>query len=72
MALNGLIPVHPGDNCQKMYFGWLWLLEFYLEHRHTPKMEHFARMGRSEKPLTIFARCSILDVWLVSEYISGY
>ena len=52
-----------------MYFGWLWLLEFYLEHRHTPKMEHFAKMGRSEKPLTIFARRSILDVWLVSEYI---
>ena len=31
MALNGLIPVHPGDNRQKM---------------HTPKMEHFAKMGR--------------------------
>ena len=35
------------------------------------KMESFAKIVNGFKPLTIFAKLSILDVWLGSEYTSG-
>ena len=34
------------------------------------KMELFAKIVKNEKPFTIFAKTSILDVWQGSEYAS--
>ena len=31
-------------------------------------MEHFAEIGNSFQPLTIFAKHSVSDVWQISEY----
>ena len=44
-------------------------LEVYLEPCHTSKMDRFAKIVNSYKPLTIFAKRSILDIWQGSEYI---
>ena len=44
--------------------------EAYSEHCQTSKMELFAKIVNSWKPLSIFAKSSILDVWQDSEYSS--
>ena len=36
----------------------------------TAEMELFAKIVKNEKPFTIFAKTSILDVWQGSEYAS--
>ena len=36
----------------------------------TSKIELFAKIVKNEKPCTIFAKTSILDLYLVSEYAS--
>ena len=46
------------------------LLTFRGESYHTSKMEFFAKIVKTEKSLTIFARTSIFDVWQGSEYAS--
>ena len=43
----------------------------YLEPYQTSKMEIFAKIANAWKPLIIFAKCSILDVWEGSEYASA-
>ena len=35
-------------------------------------MKPFVKIVNAEKPLTIFAKSSILDVWQGSEYASGW
>ena len=40
------------------------------ESCQTSKMELFAKIVKNEKPFTIFAKTSILDVWQGSEYAS--
>ena len=40
--------------------------------RQTSKMELFSKIFNSWNSLTIFAKSSILDVWLVFEYASAY
>ena len=35
----------------------------------TSKMEYFAKIVNCHKPLTIFTKCSILDVWQGPEYV---
>ena len=47
-------------------------LEYSEEPSQTSTMEHFEKKNNSLKPLIIFIKSSILDVWLGSEYISGY
>ena len=42
----------------------------HLEPSQTSKMEHFAKIVNIFKPLTIFAKTTILDVWLGSVYVS--
>ena len=44
--------------------------EVSSEPCQTSKTERFAKTANNWKPLTIFAKCSILDVWQGSEY--GY
>ena len=47
------------------------LWNFTEEHskpNQTSKMEHFAKIAKGWKPLTIFTTSSILDVSLCSEY----
>ena len=39
-----------------------------LELSQTPKVKLFAKIVNCRKPSTIFAKSSILDVWLGSEY----
>ena len=34
----------------------------------TSKMEYFAKIVNCHKPLTIFTKCSILDIWEGFEY----
>ena len=43
----------------------------YSEPSHTSTMEVFAKIVNSFKPLTIFARCSVLDIWqgILSKYM---
>ena len=41
--------------------------EVYSEHSQTSKMEHFEETVDGFEPLAIFAKCSILDVWQVSD-----
>ena len=40
----------------------------YSEPCQTSKMEFFAKLVKGFKPLTIFVKSSILDVWQSSEY----
>ena len=47
-------------------------LEYSEEPSQTSTMEHFVKIINSLKPLIIFIKSSILDVWLGSEYTSGY
>ena len=42
--------------------------EKYSEPCQRSKMELFVKMAMAQKPLTIFAKCSVLDVWQGSEY----
>ena len=42
--------------------------EGYSEPRQTYKIEHFTKIDNDWKPLTIFAKSSIISVWLFSEY----
>ena len=44
--------------------------EALSEPSQTSKMEHFAKLVNYRKPLTIFAKGSILDFWLGSKYAS--
>ena len=46
--------------------------EAYSEPSQKPKMERFVKIFDRWKPLIIFGKCSILDVWLGSEYASAY
>ena len=46
--------------------------ETHFESIQTSKMELFAVIVHGFQPLTIFARSFILDVWLGSEYASGF
>ena len=39
----------------------------YPEPCQAPKMEHFVKINNCTKPLAIFAKCSILDVWQSSQ-----
>ena len=50
---------------------WKQCLETYSKSNQTSKMELFAKTVIAQKLLTIFAKTTILDVWLVSEYILG-
>ena len=43
----------------------------YSEPSETSKMKPFAKMVNSWKLLTIFAKSSISDVWVGSEYASA-
>ena len=42
--------------------------EVYWEACQTSKMESFAKTVTDPRPLTIFAKCSNLDVWQGSQY----
>ena len=44
----------------------------YSEPSETSKMDRFVRIGNSSIPLTVFAKSSILDVWLGSDQASDY
>ena len=46
--------------------------EAYLDACQTSKMERFAKIVNGWIPFTIFAKCSILDVWQGSEYAPPY
>ena len=45
--------------------------DVYSQPCQTSKMENFVKIVNGYKPLTIFAKPSILDVSQVSEYTSG-
>ena len=45
--------------------------EVYSEPSQTSKMEFFAKLGESFQSLTTFAKSSILDICLGSEYASA-
>ena len=47
------------------------ITEAYSEHCQTSRMERFMKIVNGQKPLTIFAKCSILNVWQGSEYASA-
>ena len=47
-----------------------WSLHAYSEASRTSKMELIAKIVNGWKPLTVFAKRFILDVWLGSEYAS--
>ena len=44
--------------------------ELYSQPSQIFKMELFAKIVNTWKPLTIFAKNSILDIWQGSEYVS--
>ena len=44
--------------------------EVNSESRQTSKMELFAKIAKNQKPFTICAKASILDVWQDFEYAS--
>ena len=44
--------------------------EAYSEACQTSKVELFAKLVTGFQPLNVFRKCSILDVWLSSEYAS--
>ena len=46
------------------------LLEVYSDSCQISKMKRFAKIINSFKPLTIFTKHSILDIWQGSEYAS--
>ena len=48
------------------------LSEAYSEHIHASKIERFAKIDKGWIPLTVFTKCSVLDAWLGSEYVSDY
>ena len=43
----------------------------YSKPCQSSKIERFVKIVNGFKPLTIFARCSVLDVWQSSEYTIG-
>ena len=47
-------------------------IEAHLEFSQASKMKPFAKLFNGFKPLTTFAKTSVLDVWLGSEYASGH
>ena len=59
--------------CESLYIStvYCYRAEPYLEPSHTSKMERFAKKVNSWKPLTIFAKRFVWDVWLGSEYTSA-
>ena len=50
----------------------VWYIEAHSEPYKTSKMERFWEIRQGFQLLTIFAKCSILDVLQNSEYTSGY
>ena len=54
----------------QFYNLWTWVSETYWEFCQTCKMERFAKIINGWKPLIIFAKRSILDVWQNSHYAS--
>ena len=51
---------------------WQVLTGAYLEHSRRFKTELFEKIINDTKPLTMFTKGFILDVWVGSEYASGY
>ena len=49
---------------------WIRQSNVYSGLYQTSKIDRFAKIGTGFKPLTIFAKRSILDVWQGSEYVS--
>ena len=49
---------------------WLLNSKAYSEPSHKSKMELFSNVVNDWKPLTIFAKNSLADAWLGSEYTS--
>ena len=47
-------------------------LEAFSKSCKRSMMEIFVKTINTWKPLTIFAKCSILDVWQVFEYASSF
>ena len=47
------------------------VMEWYLGPCQTSMMDLFAKMVRSQKPLNIFTKRPITDVWLCSKYVSA-
>ena len=47
---------------------WAHLAQPYSETCQTSKIECFVKIVDAWKPLTIYVKCSILDVWQGSEY----
>lgn len=45
-------------------------LETFLESCQISKIERSSRLVKKFQPLTILEKCSILDAWQVSEYIT--
>ena len=52
-------------------FGKQQVTKTCLECFQISKMKCFTEVANTWKPLTIFAKCSMLDVWQSSEYTSG-
>ena len=48
----------------------IFIAEVYSELCQTTKMKRFTKIVINYESLTIFAKCSILDVWQGSEYAS--
>ena len=63
--LHAFTEKYPKQNMEKQN------LEAYLEPCQTSKMELFAKIVNDWKPLSIFAKRSILEFWPGSEYSSG-
>ena len=51
---------------------WCWYQKRIQESWQTFKMEFFAKIIYGLKPLTIFAKNSILDIWQDSQYSIGW
>ena len=49
-----------------------YITEAYSEPCQTSKSEYFAKINNDQKPLTIFTKCSILDVCRGSQYTSAF
>ena len=50
----------------------VWTPERYSEPYQTSKIVRFAKIVNNQMLLPIFSKCSILDVWQGSEYISEH
>ena len=68
-AVHASILRHVLRNKNNRYHVFMWMLTsfFFWETSRTSKTELFAKVVNSFQPVTIFAKRSILDVWLGSE-----